>query len=164
MRNCCLLIFLVFSILSCRQKQDAVGQAAETTADTLDELQGEWQMLTEMGDNQWVIYSPCDADNQMIQVHSDTLLIGWGQDASIGLVTSFYRGDDGRVVLTVSDPDRDERATYSFQFDDETRKLARWWLYEDDSSALFAHEDILDNYAAYEQPCSECWDDCEDQD
>jgi hypothetical protein len=157
------LAFLSLALSGCRAKQDSDDQSGQSISGTLDELQGEWQMLTLWGDNQWVIYRPCDAENRMIHVRSDTVVIGWGQDASIGLIRSFYRDDEGRTVIEAVDLDMDERVTYACRFEDAAHKLARWWLFEDQSSDLFAHSDIANSYHAYEQPCSECWDDCEDQ-
>ena len=148
-------------LFGCSQAKNESTVSAESDSFTLAQLEGEWQMLTDWGDGQQVIFYPCDADNRSIQVSSDTLVIGWGQDASIGLIKSFYTEEDGRIIFTVDDLDSETSNTYIFQFEDEDKKVTRWWMFGDDESSVFVHEDKADEYSTYEQPCQECWDDCE---
>jgi hypothetical protein len=160
-----LLLVLSLLICSCSPSgKDSNETSSESASSTLAQLEGEWQRLTDWGNGQQVIFRPCDADNLMMQINSDTLMIGWGQDATTAIIRSFYTDEDGRVILTVTDLDEDARKVYAFQFEDAAGKLARWWLYgNDEESELFAHEDLLEQYNTYEQPCSECWDDCDDE-
>jgi len=131
---------------------------------SLDDLQGEWQELTEREDGSLYIFKPCDADNMMMRVSSDTLMIGWGQDATLALIKSFYVDEAGRLVLSVHDQDENIMRTYYMQWEHDTDPLTRWYFWDlDESPVLMAHEDIADNYMVYQQPCSECWDDCEDE-
>ena len=146
-------------------EQDQAFDEQESTASiSLDDLQGEWQQLTEREDGSYIIFRPCDADNMMIQVNSDTLMIGWGQDATFALIKSFYVDEAGRVVLSVHDQDENATKTYFMQWDDDNEPLAGWFLFGlDELPVLMAHESILDRYAVVQQPCRECWDDCEEE-
>lgn len=155
-----IICFVGFVLVSCTQaKKEPVANLQEVS-EILSQLKGEWQMLTEWGDGQ-VIFHPCDADNMMLRVYSDTLMVSWGQDASITLIKSFYTEEDGKIVITVQDLDNLELMTYYFQYEDESKKIARWWLYGmEDGDELFVHRDIAESYSSYEQPCHECWDDC----
>jgi hypothetical protein len=147
-------------ITGCTTKQSDQSQPVESTFQLTD-LEGEWQMLTEMDNGEQVIFYPCDADNLSIMAYGDTLVIGWGQDASMALIKSFY-SDDDKIVLVVNDLEGGQESTFFFQFENESGTLARWWLYGDDSSNVYVHEDDAEQFSSYEQPCEECWDDCDD--
>jgi len=154
----CLAVVVLFG---CSQVKKESVESTQSKSFTLAQLEGEWQMLTDWGDGQQVIFRPCDADNRTIQVYSDTLVIGWGQDATIGLIKSFYTEEDGRIILKVADLEGDTDNTYIFQLEDEKGKLARWWMFGNDEADFFVHEDRAQEYSSYEQPCEECWEDCE---
>lgn len=163
------LLFLLMLACSPANKeqaeQDQTSEEQESTASiNLDDLQGEWQQLTEQEDGSYIIFRPCDADNMMIQVNSDTLMIGWGQDATFALIKSFYVDEAGRVVLVVHDLDENTAKTYFMQWEDDNDPLAGWFLFGlDELPVRMAHESILDQYTTVEQPCRECWDDCEEE-
>lgn len=142
----------------------AKKEDGKTSVSLLTELQGEWERLTTWPDGNRVVYRPCDADNLSIQVMGDTLLIGWGQDASFGLVRSFSESEmPGIYLVTVYDHDADSTLTYRMMWEDDAHNLAEWWLWDDDESVIVARTAVLGNYAIIEQPCQECWDDCEEE-
>ncbi|MBX2968773.1 MAG: hypothetical protein KF803_05345 [Cyclobacteriaceae bacterium] len=169
MQKLYLLLFLLALACSPSNKeqteQDQASDEQESTGSiSLDDLQGEWQQLTEREDGFYIIFRPCDADNMMIQVNSDTLMIGWGQDASFALIKSFYVDEAGRVVLSVHDQDENATKTYFMQWEDDNEPLAGWFLFGlEEPPILMAHESILDRYTVVQQPCRECWDDCEEE-
>ncbi len=169
MRNLYPLLFLVALACSPSNKEQAdLGQPSDEEESTgsisLDDLQGEWQQLTEREDGSFFIFKPCDADNMMMRVSSDTLMIGWGQDATLALIKSFYTDEAGRLVITVHDQDENIMRTYYMQWEYDTDPLTKWYFFDmDEPPILMAHEDIVGNYTVYQQPCSECWDDCEDE-
>lgn len=159
---------LVVSCSPSRQEQPDEVQSSDEAASAesvrLDDLQGEWQEITEQEDGTYIIFRPCDADNRLVQVKSDTLLIGWGQDASFALIRSFYMDEAGRVVLSVHDQDENASKTYYMQWEDDTEPIASWFLYGlDEPPVRMAHESILSRYKVVQQPCRECWDDCEEE-
>lgn len=134
------------------------------TPSLLTELQGEWERLTKWPDGTWVVFRPCDADNLSIQITGDTLVIGWGQDASFGIIRSFAESEmPGIFILTVDDQDEQTTKTYRMMWEDEAHNLAEWWLWDDDESVITVHSGLLGNYTAIEQPCHECWEDCEEE-
>ncbi|MCS6973257.1 MAG: hypothetical protein N2044_07170 [Cyclobacteriaceae bacterium] len=134
------------------------------TPSLLSELQGDWEKLTQWQDGSWVVFRPCDADNLSITVNTDTLVIGWGQDASYAIVEEIVEDEvPGRYVVTVRDPESDEPLTYFFEWDNHEHTLVRWWLWGlEQPPDLLARLDILDQYKEFKQPCHECWDDCEE--
>lgn len=163
-----LLTLLALACSPSNKEQADQGQSSneqESSASiSLDDLQGEWQQLTEREDGSYIIFRPCDADNMMIQVTSDTLLIGWGQDATFALIKSFYVDEAGRVVLSVHDQDENVTKTYFMQWEDDNDPLAGWFLFGlEEPPILMAHESIVDRYEVVQQPCRECWDDCEEE-
>ncbi len=139
-------------------------QEQAETKSLLTELQGEWERLTKWSDGQWVVFRPCDADNMSLQIMGDTLVIGWGQDASFAIIRSFAESDvPGVWAITVFDQDEQVTKTYRMVWEDDDHNLAEWWLYDDDESVLLARSNLLGNYRAIEQPCYECWDDCDEE-
>lgn len=163
-----LLTLLALACSPSNKEQTDQGQSSDeqesSASISLDDLQGEWQQLTEREDGSYIIFRPCDADNMMIQVTSDTLMIGWGQDATFALIKSFYVDEAGRVVLSVHDQDENATKTYFMQWEDHNDPLAGWFLFGlDELPVLMAHESILDRYVVVQQPCRECWDDCEEE-
>lgn len=154
-------------VAACSPSGKDQGQSSDqqkTGSIGLNDLQGEWQQLTEQDDGTYIIFRPCDADNMMIQVNSDTLVIGWGQDASFALIKSFHTDEAGRLVLTVHDQDENVAKTYCMQWEDDNEPVTSWFLYGlDEWPVRMAHESILYKYTVVQQPCSECWDDCEEE-
>lgn len=160
-----LLLVLVMACSSGRQENsDKSASGVSSTSFTLSDLQGEWQQLTEQDDGTYIIFRPCDADNMMVQINSDTLMIGWGQDASFALIKSFYIDEAGRLVLSVHDQDENIAKTYYMQWEDDNEPISGWFFYGlDEWPVRMAHESILYKYTVVQQPCSECWDDCEEE-
>ncbi|MBX2944286.1 MAG: hypothetical protein KF725_00520 [Cyclobacteriaceae bacterium] len=166
MRNLYPLFLLLAMACSSGRQENSEKSAAGTssTSFTLSDLQGEWQQLTEQDDGSYIIFRPCDADNMMVQVNSDTLMIGWGQDASFALIKSFYIDEAGRLVLSVHDQDENLAKTYYMQWEDDNEPITGWFFFGlDERPVRMAHESILYNYTVVQQPCSECWDDCEEE-
>ncbi|MBX2961461.1 MAG: hypothetical protein KF687_03055 [Cyclobacteriaceae bacterium] len=159
-----LLFMLMLACSPSSKEQTNQTSTNQLTSFGLDDLQGEWQRLTEDEDGTYIIFRPCDADNVMIQVNSDTLIISWGQDASFGLIKSFYTDEAGRLVLSVHDQDENVAKTYFVQWEDDNDPIAGWFLFGlDEPPMLMAYESILERYEVVQQPCSECWDDCEEE-
>ena len=170
MRNLLVILVMILAWACSKSRQENPDQtqsfedAVSVESIRLDDLKGEWQELTEQEDGTYIIFHPCDADNRMVQVKSDTLLIGWGQDASFALIRSFYVDEAGRVVLSVIDQDDNTVRTYFIHREDNTGLIANWFLFGlDEPPVRMAHESILDQYKKVQQPCRECWDDCEDE-
>ncbi len=163
MQNLYPLLFLL--VMACSSgRQENSDKSAAGASSTLSDLQGEWQQLTEQDDGTYIIFRPCDADNMMVQVNSDTLMIGWGQDASFALIKSFYIDEAGRLVLSVHDQDENIAKTYYMQWEDDNEPITGWFFFGlDEQPVRMAHESILYKYAVVQQPCSECWDDCEEE-
>jgi hypothetical protein len=163
------LLFFLFLLYACtrrsagdEEKHD--DEAQKLTPSVTAQLQGNWEKLTQWPSGQWVIFRPCDADNLSMTVTNDSLVIGWGQDASFATIEHIeYNEVSNRYALTVHDPDSDEPLVYFLEWENEEHTLARWWLWgPDQTSEILARVDILGRYQEFVQPCHECWDDCQE--
>ena len=90
-----LLTVVMFSLLiACTSKtnlNNEVDSVAETISPfKLSDLTGTWHMLT-LEDNEWVLFTACDADNTTVTIKGDSIIIGWGQDATGGKIESWFR-------------------------------------------------------------------------
>ncbi|MBN8651226.1 MAG: hypothetical protein J0L67_07355 [Cytophagales bacterium] len=156
----CLLISLV--VWACQPK------STETTSEHTEsnpaagfspnELEGEWHMITEV-DGEWILYYPCDADNTFIQLKSDSIVIGWGQDATAGKIEN--RAIDGdKLTLAVND----SYSVNTYQVRIDQTGYTEWWLWEDaEKPSRFINAANKSQYKEVRQPCKECWDDCEEE-
>jgi len=163
------IVLLFFFILagcstnsnSVTEKAD-VSHSAETTSDsdfTLASLAGEWHMVT-LQDNNWVLFYPCDADNTFVQVKGDSILIGWGQDATAGRIESWSRSNIDELSLVVND----SYATSTYRVQQTDDGLIQWWLWEDaEGPSYFIPATEKSNYPTVKQPCKECWENCEEE-
>lgn len=157
-----LIAVLLLVVMSCSPSAKQETQADTTSL--LTELQGEWERLTKWPDGNWVVFRPCDADNLTMQVMGDTLVIGWGKDASFGIIRSFAESEmPGIYTITVDDQDEKTTKTYRMMWEDEAHTLAEWWLGDDDESVMVVRTGELAKYTTIEQPCYECWEDCEEE-
>lgn len=125
-----------------------------------ESLQGEWHMLTEQNGEQ-VLFYPCDADNVFIQVKGDSIIIGWGQDASAGKIEDWNKNvADNDISLAVND-------SFSVNFYRVLKTeegLTEWWLWEDaEKPALLVNAVNKSRYKEVRQPCKECWEDCDEE-
>ncbi len=158
------LALVVLLACTSRQQQNENHHAVTNAAPhSLTALQGYWEKLTLWPNGQWVVYRPCDADNASLTFQSDTLVIGWGQDASLVVIDNLKADEvQGRFVLTARD-EGGEALVYYLEWEDDEKTLLRVWLYgPDEAPEVYAHADVLESYALFEQPCHECWDDCDE--
>ncbi len=122
-------------------------------------LQGEWHMISEQ-DGEWVLFYPCDADNTFIQVKGDSIIIGWGQDATAGVIEDYTSNETGNeITLAVNDS---YAVNYYRVERTENGKIA-WWLWEDaERPSQFINAFDKPSYKEVRQPCKECWEDCDE--
>ncbi len=139
--------------------------AAESTPSTteksfaLSDLSGEWHMLTQQNGD-WVLYYPCDADNTFVQVKGDSIVIGWGQDATLGIIESWTLSDLDELSLVVND----SYTTTTYRVQQTEDGLTQWWLQDDvEGPSYFTHVREKDLFRTIKQPCKECWEDCEEE-
>lgn len=159
------LIFLGLILISCSPASKSDEQVpAETQPGTMENLKlaslaGDWYMVTQQ-DNEWVLFYPCDADNTMVSVQADSIMIGWGQDATLGKIES-WSASNGSISLVVND-------SYSiniYKVEKTEDGLTQWWLWEDaEGPSYFISGKDKDAYPVIKQPCKECWEDCEEED
>ena len=122
------------------------------------EVQGEWHMITEL-DGEWVLFYPCDADNTFIQIEADSIIIGWGQDATAGKIENWSK-DGNELTLAVTD----SYAINTYRVNTGTNGYTEWWLWEDaERPSRFIKASDKSQYKEVRQPCKECWDDCEEE-
>jgi hypothetical protein len=158
---------LVISLFICLIASACNPKTTETTTEQADskpanlsanELEGEWHMITEV-DGEWVLYYPCDADNTFIQLKGDSIVIGWGQDATAGKIEN--RAVDGdKLTLAVND----SYAVNTYQLRIDQAGYTEWWLWEDaEAPSRFIHASQKSIYKEVKQPCKECWEDCDEE-
>jgi len=126
---------------------------------TLASLTGEWHMVS-LQDNNWVLFYPCDADNTFVQIKGDSIVIGWGQDTTAGIIESWSLTNTDELSLVVNDT----YATTTYRVQQTDDGLTQWWLWEDaEGPSYFIPASEKSNYATIKQPCKECWEDCEEE-
>lgn len=171
MKILCRLLLFSFLINACTQRtsgsEDTEYNDAENnlTPSITAELQGNWERLTQWSDGSWVVFRPCDADNLSMTIDADTLIIGWGQDATYAIIDNIEKDEvPNRYAVTIYDPETDETLTYFLEWQNDDHTLARWWLWGPEQAPdLLVRADILDQYKEFKQPCHECWDDCDEE-
>ncbi|MCK6616933.1 MAG: hypothetical protein L6Q51_04750 [Cyclobacteriaceae bacterium] len=155
------VLLIVFVACSPSGKKEA-PENRDGHSQVLTDLQGEWERLTRWEDGRWVVFRPCDADNMSMQFSGDTLVIGWGQDASFGIIRSVAESEMPEIYLFTVEQDG-QQVTYRMQWADDGHYMTEWWLWEDDESVILVRSELLGSYTHIEQPCYECWDDCEEE-
>ncbi|MBL7873064.1 MAG: hypothetical protein JNM78_15715 [Cyclobacteriaceae bacterium] len=161
MRN---LIFYLFGIimLSCSTRSNENnGEPDSVEASpgnfSLKDLMGEWHMVTQE-EGEWVLFYACDADNTTVTIKGDSIVIGWGQDATAGKIESWSVEND-KLSLVVND----SYETNVYQVQKAEDGLMQWWLWDDsEGQSLFVHERYKNKYRVVKQPCKECWEDCDE--
>ncbi len=159
-------VFFCFILAGCSTGSNSVTERVDVTDSTeiqsasdftLASLAGEWHMVT-LQDNNWVLFYPCDADNTFVQVKGDSIVIGWGQDATLGKIESWSKSND-YLSLVVND----SYSTNTYRVQQTDDGLTQWWLWEDaEGPSYFIPASDKSNYPTIKQPCKECWEDCEE--
>ncbi|MCE7862199.1 MAG: hypothetical protein DYG99_01520 [Bacteroidetes bacterium CHB5] len=155
------LVFLAL-VFACNKPaentQDTITEIPEAETLPAESLEGEWHMVTEV-DGEWVLFYPCDADNTFIQIQADSIVIGWGQDATAGKIES-WSNDGNKLTLAVND----SYAVNTYQVNTGLNGYTEWWLWEDaEKPSRFIHARNKAQYKEVRQPCKECWEDCEEE-
>ena len=126
-------VVFCFILAGCSTGSNSVTEQADVTDSaeiqpasdfTLASLAGEWHMVTQM-DNDWVLFYPCDADNTFVQIKGDSIIIGWGQDATLGKIESWSTSND-YLSLVVND----SYSTNTYRVQQTEDGLTQWWLWK----------------------------------
>ncbi|MBK7651136.1 MAG: hypothetical protein IPJ20_10965 [Flammeovirgaceae bacterium] len=160
-----LIFLLAFIIGACspspKSEDESVAEVEATNSSndfTLASLSGDWHMVTQQN-NEWVLFYPCDADNTMVSIHTDSIMIGWGQDATVGKIES-WSASKGSLALVVND----SYSTNTYRVEKTDDGLTQWWLWEDaEGPSYFISGKDIASYPVIKQPCKECWEDCDDE-
>lgn len=155
----CILIILLAWACNPKPTETTTEEAESTPAEVSPQvLEGEWHMITEV-DGEWVLYYPCDADNTFIQLKADSIVIGWGQDATAGKIEN-WSADGNNLTLAVNN----SYEVNTYQVKTGQSGYTEWWLWEDtDQPSRFIHAAHKSQYKEVRQPCKECWEDCEEE-
>jgi hypothetical protein len=124
-------------------------------------------MLTEV-EGQFVVFTPCDAENPHITISEDrtALTVAYGHDAVVYAIRESTLKEklvDGiigyKLTLMVQENDVTTKVTVEHVPDRPTRWSGLPWK----EGTYFANEGEVDEYPSVVQPCRECWgDECED--
>lgn len=157
-----LLILAFMVLMACTSKTSSTSEAdfavSKSSNFKLSDLSGTWHMLT-LEENDWVLFYACDADNTTVTIKGDSIVIGWGQDATVGKIESWSVEND-KISLVVNDSFQ----TNVYQALGSEDGFMQWWLWEDsEEPGYFIHERDKSTYPAVKQPCKECWEDCDEE-
>jgi hypothetical protein len=160
-----LIFLLAFIIGACspspKSEDESVAEVEATNSSndfTLASLSGDWHMVTQQN-NEWVLFYPCDADNTMVSIQADSIMIGWGQDATLGKIES-WSTSNGSLALVVND----SYSINTYRVEKTEDGLTQWWLWEDaEGPSYFISGKDIASYPVIKQPCKECWEDCDDE-
>jgi hypothetical protein len=152
--------FLIGLLAACTQlKSNEEAESVEQTNSepSFNDLEGEWHMVTQE-EGEWILFYACDADNTTVTIKGDSIVIGWGQDATVGKIES-WSVDDDKYSLVVNDT----YETNVYQVQPAEDGLMQWHLWDDsEGQSLFVHERDKSKYRVVKQPCKECWEDCDE--
>ncbi len=159
-----IILFLLSLILfSCSSRSSESNEPLDlvedpaTTNFSLTDLQGEWHMVTQE-EGEWVLFYACDADNTTVTIKGDSIIIGWGQDATAGKIES-WSAENEKLSLVVND----SYETNVYQVQPAEDGLMQWLLWDDsEGQSLFVHDRDKNKYRVVKQPCKECWEDCDE--
>jgi hypothetical protein len=153
-------VFFIVLLAACTQpKSNEEAESVEQTNSgfSLTDLEGEWHMVTRE-EGEWILFYACDADNTTVTIKGDSIVIGWGQDATAGKIESWSVAGD-KLSLVVNDT----YETSVYQVQPAEDGLMQWHLWDDsEGQSLFVHEPDKNKYRIVKQPCKECWDDCDE--
>ncbi len=153
-------VFLIALLAACAQTSS--NEETDSTEKTdsnfsLKDLAGEWHMVTQE-EGEWILFYACDADNTTVTIKGDSIVIGWGQDATGGKIESWSLEND-KLSLVVND----SYETNVYQVQQAEDGLMQWWLWDDsEGQSLFVHDRDKNKYRVVKQPCKECWEDCDE--
>jgi hypothetical protein len=140
-----------------REEESDIAETQTSTDFSLSDLSGEWHMVTQE-EGEWVLFYACDADNTTVTIKGDSIIIGWGQDATGGKIESWSLEGD-KLSLVVND----SYETNVYQVQEAEDGLMQWWLWDDsEGQSLFVHDRDKNKYQVVKQPCKECWEDCDE--
>lgn len=153
-------VLFIFIMAACTQPAKVETDLNEETPKAnfaLGDLEGEWHMVTQE-EGEWILFYACDADNTTVTIKGDSIVIGWGQDATAGKIESWSVEDD-KLSLVVNDS-YETNVYYAQPAEDG---LIQWHLWDDsEGQSLFVHARDKSKYRVVKQPCKECWEDCDE--
>ena len=118
MRTAFLIILMTVAACSTKTSDDSPLE---------EEIRGSWEQLSRV-DGNYVLFSPCEAENFSISWKGDSLLIGWGQETTIEKISrlSTSRKDNvNGVDLLAEGP---ESGIFRIERVDTMKRVTRWWI------------------------------------
>ncbi len=136
---------------SCFQKG---GDAGSTATFSETDVRSSWVQLTDQ-DGKWVIFEPCEATNLKLSWKADTLIIEWGQFASMDVI---HRIASERNAFSLEGTDNSsDPPNHTFRVEpvDSVTGLARWWLMDEKEPRLLVKESMKSSYTTIKESCDD---------
>ncbi|MPS72953.1 MAG: hypothetical protein E2590_07335 [Chryseobacterium sp.] len=153
------IFFLIFSftIISCQEKKSKEGNLKN---DIYNEIIGHTFFKIEETKNGKVLYKPCDANIQKYKVYKDSIFHNWGQEYYTYNIESIKKIKTQITYKTTYKyngeiPDTKD----SLMIFERIGKDKAYWKI---NGELFIDSLYISSVSHVNQPCSECYDDCED--
>lgn len=165
MQKYTLILTLVFLILiSLSSKEIRPDDYVLTTIDA--DLQQKWHKLT-LTDSGYVIFNPCDRENETFRISNDTIFISYGHEVEYFFINYVKRNVKNVYQFAVRSYYSGKTIFFYFSYVDTDRGIAFWKNndkpvnYETDD--LYISDKNKNNFDIVNQPCKECWgDDCDE--
>lgn len=127
---------------------------------SLDDLPSNLIMLTELkGD--WVVFNPCDASNGEIIIQGQKMIWGEGHEAE-ELMVKNVAYIPNQFSLDIESLGKLYKNGIEISIDEKQQRYKiRNKLYGGDKTRVFVAKEKLSDYKVINQPCKECWDDCD---
>ena len=141
--------------------EDSPGMEVKKWTLTEADLRSSWEQLTQQ-DGKWVIFEPCAPENFSLSWKADTLIIGWGFDATMDVITRINSNGDSFsldvIELNSIPPDR----TFRVVPVDTEPGLAHWWFPNEKEPRLLVRDGYKEEYPIVKEPCEKMLQEMED--
>ncbi len=147
-----LFLVMMFMIsLGCYQKQEK-GHPSSSASLTEADLRSTWVELTRQ-EAGWVIFEPCEASNFSIHWEGDSLIVDWGQEATVEVVSRIVL-EKNKFLLEGTDVNSDPpHHTFRIEPIDSLVGHAWWWVMTEKEPRLLVKESMVSPYPVVKESC-----------
>jgi len=124
---------------------------------TESDVRSTWVELTRQ-DGRWVIFEPCEASNLKLYWKVDTLVIEWGQMATMDLIRNIKSAKGQFLLEGIDSTSNPPNHSFRIEAVDSVPGLARWWLPTDQEPRLLVKEKEKDKYPTIKESCEGFFD------
>lgn len=156
------LLMLTF-LIACKQtKKEPRKEPFNLTT-----LPADWVKLTKT-DSGLIVYKSCDGGNLLLTITNKQnkpgiLLHGTQEDYEFDILEA-YQSTNDTVIIKARWVGTSKMQDFKFLWTDKAKQLGRWiTTYNEDftSNEVFITATKQNNFRKVDQPCRECWEDCD---